>query len=955
MADAPAPWEMNWGAKTSAGASEAAISGPSAGVMPWEHDWSGNDNAAAPTQAPQQGGLLRNFAAGALEGWEGLKSALNPLEHGANVINDIAALGGAKQPVINKASLPGSNEQINAGLGRLGFNPENVPANTFPERVARGVGAGVSVPLPGAGLAETAANVGLGAISGVGSTAAAELAPEPWKPLARVIGGLAAPSLAAGGRAVVASGIDAAKQAVQPIMAATSERAAEQAAAQVLAKNTTDINAVRASLAQGANEIVKGSEPTTFQQTGDLGLGGLERAVASKNPEAFAQVRADQNAARVSSLQSLRDTGNPTDLSDFLKNEMQTLSNQTSEQLNYLATNAYQKYQALGGQGTPEAYGADLRGAVAAAEAGARARESKLWNAVDPNKNMTGYVQPTVDAAKDIAGSVGNMQRPMAGEEAAIFDAAQSLPKIAPVSDLIDLRSRVSTEMRHELVTNGRSPTYARLAQLRGAIQDNLSDSIANQAANEEKMVNSGALSPEDTILARVQGWANDWTAQKAGANLAQGDRERTVGNATGNAGANGTGLPGQGGFGSIAGDQGLPPNAPAFDAAAKARLDLATQATKERARTFGVQPVQSVLAKAGDRDLYRLPEGSVPAKFFQSGPAGFSSVQSLYKAVGQDKANAILEDYAAMSLKRAATNPDGTLSPMRFQAWRKNYANALRAMPTSVSDNFADAATSAEAVTQASAAREAEIADWNRGAIAKVMNAQTPEDVTDNVAAIFGSKNSVATMTDLAKRAAIDPSATAGLKRSVADYISDRFISNTEAGTSGQNLIRSDQFQRFITQNHEALSKVFNPDEMGQLHAIADDLNRANRSVTAVKLPGGSNTTQDTLANAKLPTGGQTLLRVLIDAAGAAGGGMFGPVGAAIGAAGAEAIQAIRAHGIENINGLIRDAMVHPAVAKALLEKVPTSGTKAPLITLQRALAQSAVSAPLAEIASHH
>src|SRR5690606_14279941 len=109
---------------------------------------------------------------------------------------------------------------------------------------------------------------------------------------------------------------------------------------------------------------------------------------------------------------------------------------------------------------------------------------------------------------------------------------------------------------------------------------------------------------------------------------------------------------------------------------------------------------------------------------------------------------------------------------------------------------------------------------------------------------------------------------------------------------TSGRDEIASAAFQRFMRDHAATLSPFFSEAERQAMRDIAADLHRANRSITSGKLPGGSNTAQDTAAMARLPSGsGQSILRYLAHVAGASGAasvfvdGGFTAAAAALGA----------------------------------------------------------------------
>src|SRR6185436_11674527 len=112
-------------------------------------------------------------------------------------------------------------------------------------------------------------------------------------------GGLGA--IAAEGPKGVAQVAGAAKRAAEPLTAGGQERSA----ARTLAERATSPQAALEQLDTAPRELVPGSRPTTFQATGDPGLGQLEREVATKSPEEFQTRRGEQNAARVGALEQL--------------------------------------------------------------------------------------------------------------------------------------------------------------------------------------------------------------------------------------------------------------------------------------------------------------------------------------------------------------------------------------------------------------------------------------------------------------------------------------------------------------------------------------------------------------------------------------------------------------------------------------------------------------------------
>ena len=887
----------------------------------------------------------------------------------------------------------GFGPQLNKGIEAVtgGYNPQDVPVTGPRQRII----AAASRALPsafvpageGAGLGRLLDNALISVTAGGGSQAAQEVlpedTPEPVKQLvglgAGVVSGLATHKAIGGVRSAAEAAAGATGRVAEPFQAAASENAAQGQAANILQARATDPAAVKATLEAepAAAPLVPGSEPTTFQATGDMGLGSLEREVATRAPEKFNARAGEQNAARMESLAQVQAGADPVAVAQTLADKFAGLDAETEQNHAQLTAQAQAKAEALGGEGAPEAYGEHLRGALQEAEDTARTRERGLWQAVDPNGDLTGNTVQTSAKAKEITEALPSTAKPMAGEEAAIFDAAKELPSLAPVSDLIALRSRVSTEMRNELIQNGRSPAYARLAGLRGAIQDNLATSISQEVVNDAKAVSHGTLAPEEATGDRIQSWLDTHEqAEGVGRTVARGGPGEagaatpsgvaTPGAATGETGAHGAALPETGGPAGAGGAESVPAEHPTFDPAAAERLAAATEATKERARLFGLGSTSSVLRKAGASDLYRLPEGRVPEKFFHSGPTGYSDMQALYSAVGHEKAVPIVADYAASSLRKAAGRPDGTLDPAKFAAWRSRHADALRALPEEVRDKFSGAVKAAKAMDDAAKARVQTLKAAQTGAIGKIMGLTDPASVRETVGSILGGKNATGEMRMLAKAVEHDPRAIEGLRQSVVDYISNRFVSNRESATTGVNEIAANAFQTFFKRSKSALKQVFTPAQVNRINAIVEDIQRAKRSQTAVKLPGQSNTAQDLygimVRRAEgLAKPGRT--KTVLDVMGGILGATHGVEGAAIGTGfahlagglGVDFVRATRAAGISRVDQLVTEAMLHPELAKELLKRAPRVANSPEASKLASVVRRSVIGSAFALNANAH
>ncbi|MFG1381262.1 hypothetical protein [Xanthobacter versatilis] len=919
-------------------------------------------------------------------------------------VQGIKAMTGAELPQA-RTDLPGSSQWL-AGAGEtVGVNdPSKVQAATTGERLARAAGAGAAgmitpeaalgslnragvvgdgvmnalAPLFGrsASLGDAAVNAGIGAAAGVGGQVAGDAAPERWRPLAETMGNLAGG--AAGAGAIAAGrGLAQLPQAFREFHLsdpATQETMAGQrlwdAARDPYAVRDA-IDAANSSQSVGRPQepgamprnLVAGSEPTTFQLTGDMGLGGLERASASQYPAEFMQRRADQNTARVGALEGIQPQGAPEQVVSVLRQNLAALDEATGQAVTGATNAAREAAGRLGGEGTPEGYGTGIRQTIMDARGMAKERERALWRAVDPNGDLNLPAAGTRDMARSIVQGLERSAAPLAGEEAATIGTALQYPDVVPFREMTALRSRVSDALRQELSTNGQTRVYSRLSQLRGAIERDIENAVASKAAMEQQAVQAGAMSEEDTMAAAIAQLQRDqqaWYERRASeAAMGQGAAEGGGGNASLGQGrvhpASGGQVPGRGGFRDAPRDQGVqspglfPADlAPNFDEGAAGRLKAASEATRQRAQTFDAGRVGAVTRRSGAQGPFNVEASAVPQRFFAPGPQGFEAMQALHAASPQAMAQA--QDYALNSLRRAAMLPDGTLDPARVQAWRQKHADALRAVPE-VERALADPVQASETMARLATERKAQLDAFQHGAVARLLNLDDPADVTRTIGGIFSRQDQAQQMARLARETAGSPEAREGLRKAVADYIAGRFVGNTEAATSGNGTLKSDAFQTFVRQAEPALRQVLSEDEVRTLHAIAEDLQRANRSLTAVRIPGQSNTVQDALAVAKAGGMQSWLSRILTPGALAAGGAGIGStlghgIGAAMGgSAGAylgRALGAMRQAGLQSVDDIVKDALLNPDRARALLAKVPAEPTAQDTLSLSQAYMRS-------------
>ena len=378
----------------------------------------------------------------------------------------------------------------------------------------------------------------------------------------------------------------------------------------------------------------------------------------------------------------------------------------------------------------------------------------------------------------------------------------------------------------------------------------------------------------------------------------------------------------------------------PNWDQAAAERYAAARAATVDRAATYKNAPgVGEALRSGPTSGSFTMPDHAVPAAILTPGPSGAARVQAYLAAGGSSDA---LHTAAAFALRRDAVR-DGAVDPAALQRFQGRYGSALSALPELRAG--IDTASHAQQVVEAAQAQHAaDVKAYQGSLLGKLAG-------NGDTTALIGQElqspvNGASNMRLLARATASNPDARAGLQRAIVDHLLSR-VQGTQMGVgSSEAGLHAAGFQKFVRDAGPALREVMTPPQMQTLNAVADDLARANLSVSGTRVLGGSDTIQN--ANSAASAGGnRTLLRSLVDegkksvlggtggiVASAAGGGyLAGPLGAAIGAvAGASpmALRAManaRAAGMENVYDLVREAMMNPELARVLLSQ-PTAKT---------------------------
>jgi hypothetical protein len=793
---------------------------------------------------------------------------------------------------------------VNKVFPSLGYKPQTGPGRYAHEIAAFAPGA----LIPGGGEAGIVSRLAGTVAPAIGSETLGHMAQgtqyEPW---ARLIG----------------AGLGGLTQAgLQNYAAPMTKAGQEDIAATQLRDNTSEPDAalakLRATQAQTppgmtTGENVPGSKPTTAQITGDYGQVAAERAYQSGPGQAVhGQRMAEQSAAQTGAARGVQPSGNPQTISDMITKRLSDIDAEhelemgVRQKAHDLGTQRLtEEAQAATGKvaklGEPEALGGGARRAMADSMARAKAKETRLWEAID--KNKIGVWANAVKArARNVAANLG-VQKPMSGEEKAIFDAASALPRWTKLRDVMDLTSRLKAEMRNERFTNGNSPALKRMAQLNKTLENTIANNASRASAKEaqEEMDGLRRMTPEDRAKMMEARSATRERGQiersPVGPVIRKGqtsEEYRTMASQ----------VPGKVFSAGPTGYQ----KAKAFaDATGKPWIDpfndIVADSLAREATTDGmIDPAKLTKWQGKYRDALRALPDDVRQRYVK----------------GPGEAGEALAEGAAQ--RRRALIEHSKLDIAKQMGKESPQAQAMRSNP----------------------------------AFKGFEGVDNPRDVQKVVGGVLQRPDAVTRLGQLRQHVAGTP-AEEGLKRAVLDHILEKTLSTAEAGTTGEKMLQPGGFQKTIANNRVALKAAgFSEEQLATLDKISGDLQRQQR-FNATKVRAGSDTAQNQFASLKKIAEGaghnagwlapllafKEIYERLPEALHGVAG--IGAAGVAYGTH--KVLSAARHSGLEKAQDLYHEAIMHPDTAEHLLSR-SSPGSHA---RLSRALKRGALYGGLA------
>lgn len=690
-------------------------------------------------------------------------------------------------------------------------------------------------------------------------------------------------------------------------------------------------------------DFVPGSDRLTGEKSGSKGLARLDRELMTGDQDYQAQwVKRleDNQTARQLYAKGLQQ-GDPMAVQEAVKNAFDRLTLAQDEVVNNLRQSADVAGDALGRGRIGEQVGPDMRVLLRQKRLELREPAQRIFEELRRrNKNME--VAPIITGERNVYGNLTDeAKKSLSAAEQSIRHSIGRYGDVMPYQNIRDLEANVNTAIAK--ATPG-SPEAFRLGEIKDSIRDAVAGAAKTQAERDAEAVLRGQMKEQDTFAAVLRKLeadiglsaadaARDGRAAAGAAGPAPAGS--AVGDGAGAAGAEGAGV------GRAPGVRYLPaagrktrsgppdPPVATFTDTDARDLSSAISQWRNQARIFDRGSVGAARQKTGRGD-YVMDPAKVPGQFFKPGETGGTSMDEYLEAAGDDapRAIAMARDYAIERMRAAATNREtGLLDPKKLRIWAEEHANALDRIPD-LRGQMRSVESAERAVADAAKQRKIEFDTFQKSAAGKFLGAQDPITVRRLATTALEAKDGPAKMRSLMAEMQDSPDAVDGLRKAVIEQIYD-----TKDVTGAT-------FQNYLKNHREALQEVFTPEQMRGLDLIAADIGARQQTVSkGVRLPGNVNTAADLVramqarGNARPPTAAEAAAQTA-----AAGPLFFGfdlvgvakSVGSAVGLAKAQnMLHNMRNAGMDNVDDLIKGAMLDPKLAAVLLRKPPPRLTK--------------------------
>lgn len=539
----------------------------------------------------------------------------------------------------------------------------------------------------------------------------------------------------------------------QPVMMTAGQaQAATRGVAQASGMSGPDL---AASIPSDAS-LVPGDRPTVGQATGNTRVLGLERKLKTLNPEPFNTRETSNSTAQTAALNDLSHPDTQADAAgQFFINGLRQIDEAGAAREAAAVTKAEAAKAALrgtasaaetgqamrehveqrlaparaaadkaveqgeqglaaaasaaGGEraGTPavtatEQVGAETRAALDEAHRADDARIRRLFDAVDPDKNLSLSLQSYREAAAKMRAEIlpGGSGSLSASEEA-VISAAEKAPEVQSFAWVQQERKAINNyaAMARRSGDNGAA---RRLEAVRRGLDADIEAAVADQVRQEAPFVVSGQI-PQDKatlgkLAAEIQSWVEQWKQRRASEGAASREPGQAAEPAAGGVQPGGAAdMPGVGGTASET--QGRPGNAADDSRLAPGAADQRslqpnlTQADRDAMRLANSEFAthQGIFAQGAISDIletnprngsrFEMPDARVVEKLFPGGKIEAANAHALVAAVGPERAASVAGNALAFDLRSYAAR-DGAFDSKKLSSWLDKHNEALTIFP---------------------------------------------------------------------------------------------------------------------------------------------------------------------------------------------------------------------------------------------------------------------------------
>lgn len=784
---------------------------------------------------------------------------------------------------------------------------EALPAAFAPTKLA-----GTMAALPTAATAKQAikSTAKAAPFMAVGAPAADVAAETTGSPVAALAAGIAAPAAAA----KIGSAVHG---ALPTTRAATKQREADK----LLTDATTDPQAAIAAI----DARRPGQLGTTGEITGDKGLAITEHRANSlddKFRQGQAGIRDQQNTERLNVIRALEPGGDPRAVSRAFDQHLDDIT-QTFDRSIAAAEERARRLSAEVPTQRPEDLGARQRDALQHYMEEANTQRRALYDAVDPDGTLAIVTQPFSARAQEIIGTHPPTSAELTARTMDPFNKAAELGPQTSYRDLRGLDENITGAMKKATV-DGHDNEVRLLRELKTAIKRSMDDAVDNHTAWEARAVQAGRMPEEQTIAARLQ--------EQIDAFYRARDANPAVAQATGT--GPGTASPASGGARPVDVGSGDAPGgarvqdepATPFDAGARERLNEANAAHAAYVQQYKMGAPGKILETTGFRGSPKIYDTAVVDKAFAPGHAGYETAGHVMQGSGPD-GPAVMQQMALQKL-RESMNRDGLLDQRGLDAWRNRYSGALRAIDE-VSPNwsrqFDNAAQATEAVHAVEAARRAAVGEHEKGIAKNFLGLTSEDDVVANIGNIMSGNSSGTKTAELMAGMRGDPEALAGVRRAGVEHMIKNF--STAGVRDGERVLSGPRMLEYFAKHRDALRNIYGDEGLANMRRVIEDVMRGQQATTTAATAGS-----DTAA--KLHGHMQTAAKAASEATtinSMLGIGLWdamqsmNPTKLATvlgGKKAVELVQQLKSRGIRDVNDLVMQGLLDPAVGRAMLAR---------------------------------